>query len=102
MKVVLAAAFILKYLFDCDIINSSTKNYIEYFMIGGLEVDNKCSKCGGELISGRFSTGAHLLGVTPIEDAKKIKPRYSSALCDVCAKCGNIENIRAEEPEKLK
>ncbi|MCQ2211727.1 MAG: hypothetical protein MJZ34_15705 [Paludibacteraceae bacterium] len=64
-------------------------------------MDNKCSKCGGELISSRLSTGAHLLGVTPVEDTKKLKPRYSSVLCDTCSKCGNIENIRAEEPEKL-
>lgn len=50
-------------------------------------MDNKCSKCGGELISSRLSTGAHLLGVTPVEDTKKLKPRYSSVLCDTCSKC---------------
>lgn len=64
-------------------------------------MDNKCSKCGGELISTRLSTGTHLLGVTPVEDAKKLKPRYSNVLCDTCSKCGNIENIRAAEPEKI-
>ena len=64
-------------------------------------MDNRCSKCGGELISSRLSTGAHLLGVIPVEDAKKLKSRYSSVLCDTCSKCGNIENIRAKEPEKL-
>ena len=54
------------------------------------------------MIITRFTTGAHLLGVTPVTDAKKMKPRYSNILCDTCVKCGHIENIRAEEPEKLK
>ena len=65
-------------------------------------MDHKCSKCGGELIFSRFSTGAYLLGVTPMEDEKKMKRRYSNVICDVCSQCGCIENIRAEEPDKLK
>ena len=65
-------------------------------------MDNKCSKCNGKLVLSRFTTGAHLLGITPIEDAKKLKPRYSNVVCDVCLECGNIEKIRAEEPDKLK
>lgn len=65
-------------------------------------MDNRCSKCSGELIFSRFTTGAHLLGVVPVEDAKKFKPRYSNVVCDVCSECGNIEHVRAEEPKKLK
>ena len=65
-------------------------------------MNNKCTKCGGDMIGTRLTTGAHMLGVTPIEDAKKFKPRYSNVICDTCIQCGNIENIRAEEPEKLK
>ncbi len=68
---------------------------------GDRKMDKKCTKCGGELISTRLSTGAHLLVVTPIEDEKKLKPRHSKILCDTCTKCGNIENIRAEELDKL-
>ena len=65
-------------------------------------MNDQCSICGGKLIKTRFTTGANLLGVTSIEDAKKFRPRYSNILCDTCANCGNIENIRAEDPEKLK
>lgn len=64
-------------------------------------MDQQCSACGGKLVFCRLSTGAHHLGVTPVEDAKKLRPRYTSVVCDVCVQCGNIENIRAEEPEKL-
>ena len=65
-------------------------------------MEKHCSICGGEMISVRLTTGAHLLGVTPEEDAKKLRPRYSNIICDTCVRCGNIENIRAEEPEKRK
>lgn len=65
-------------------------------------MEKQCKLCGGALISTRLTTGAHLLGVTPADDAKKFKPRYSNIICDTCVQCGNIENIRAEEPEKLK
>lgn len=65
-------------------------------------MENQCKICGGKLISARFTTGAHLLGISPTEDAKKLKARYSNILCDTCVQCGSVENIRAEEPEKLK
>ncbi len=65
-------------------------------------MERQCKVCGGKLISARLTTGAHLLGVTPIEDEKKLKPRYANLLCDTCVQCGNVENIHTEEPEKLK
>ena len=65
-------------------------------------MEKQCRICGGKLISARLTTGAHLLGVTPVEDAKKMKPRYSNILCDTCVQCGSVENIRVEEPDKLK
>ena len=65
-------------------------------------MEKQCKICGMKMISTRLTTGAHLLGVTPIEDAKKLKSRYTNILCDTCVHCGNIDNIRAEEPEKLK
>lgn len=64
--------------------------------------NNRCSKCGGELISSCLSTGANLLIVVPIDDMRSFRPRYSKVLCDTCVQCGNIENIRAEESEKLR
>lgn len=33
-------------------------------------MENKCSNCGGELVTGRLMTGVHLVGFTPLEDEK--------------------------------
>ncbi len=65
-------------------------------------MEKQCKICGGELIETRLRTGAYLLGTAPVEDDRKIKPRYSTILCDTCVECGNIERIYAEKPEKLK
>lgn len=65
-------------------------------------MENKCTKCGGELVTGRLMTGAHLIGFTPLEDEKRLKPRYARVTCDTCVQCGNIDNIRVEKPESLK
>jgi hypothetical protein len=65
-------------------------------------MENKCSKCGGKMVTGRFTTGAFLVGFTPLEDEKKLKPRHLKVFCDACVECGSIENIRAEKPETLK
>ncbi len=66
------------------------------------KMENKCSKCGGELITGRLMTGAHLVGFTPLTDEKKWNPRYAAVLCDTCTVCGTVENLRVEKPETLK
>lgn len=65
-------------------------------------MENKCIKCGGKLITGRFLTGAGLVGFTPSADEKKLKPRYLRVICDTCVDCGCIENIRVENTEALK
>ncbi|MBQ7012593.1 MAG: hypothetical protein IJN11_01580 [Oscillospiraceae bacterium] len=65
-------------------------------------MDNKCSKCGGELITGRLMTGTHFVGFTPLADEKKFKPRYVGLICDTCVQCGSVENIRVEKVDKLK
>ena len=65
-------------------------------------MENKCTKCGGELMAGRLTTGIHLLGFTPLEDEKKFRPRSAKVFCDVCLSCGSVENIRVENPETLK
>ena len=54
------------------------------------------------MVTGRFTTGAFLVGFTPLEDEKKLKPRHLKVFCDACVECGSIENIRAEKPETLK
>ena len=33
-------------------------------------MENKCTKCGGELMAGRLTTGRYFLGFTPLEDEK--------------------------------
>lgn len=65
-------------------------------------MDNKCGKCGGELVTGRLMTGAHLIGFTPLSDEKKLKPRYARVICNTCTQCGSISNLRVEKPEILK
>lgn len=65
-------------------------------------MDNICSKCGGELVAGRFMTGAHLVGFMPLGEEKKFRPKYTHVICDACVQCGSITNIRVESPEKLR
>ena len=64
-------------------------------------MDHKCGKCGGDLVAGRFMTGAYLVGFMPLEDVKKFRPRYVHVVCDACCQCGAITNIRVEKPEIL-
>lgn len=65
-------------------------------------MENKCSKCGGELVTGRLMTSSWHVEFIPLCDVKKLKRRRIGVICDTCAECGNIENIRAENPEALK
>lgn len=65
-------------------------------------MENKCSKCGAELIGGYLKAGTWLVEFLPQGDEKKLKPRHAKVLCDTCTACGNIENIRVEKPEALK
>lgn len=65
-------------------------------------MENRCEKCGGELISGYLRAGTWLVEFIPQGDEKKLKPRHTKLLCDTCTVCGNIENIRVEKPEELK
>ncbi len=65
-------------------------------------MNNKCEKCGGELITGRLSTGAHLVTFSPSADDRKLIPRQVRVFCDACSTCGAIYNIRVEDPEKIR
>ena len=67
-------------------------------------MDKKCSKCGGELIEGALLDGLsfHSVIYTPMEDLTKIKRVKTGVICDVCIQCGNIENLRVEDPSKLR
>lgn len=73
---------------------------------------NKLYKCLKRLLSGKAENGDDLscclmagtrfAEVTPLCDEKKPKRRRLKVLCDTFIECGNTENIRAEEPERLK
>ncbi len=64
----------------------------------------KCSKCGGEMITGTLISNLsfHPVVFTPMEDINKISKRKAGVICDTCTACGNIENIRVEDPAVLK
>ena len=64
----------------------------------------KCSKCGGEMITGTLivNLSFHPVILTPAEDINKIAKRKTGVVCDTCTQCGSIENLRVEDPEVLK
>ena len=63
-------------------------------------MENKCSKCGGELIEGSLA-GRYVVAFYPKGEEKKIRPKCSKTICSCCKVCGLIQNIRAVELEKL-
>ena len=67
-------------------------------------MENRCTKCGGELISGTLRSRANLFPscFTPLEDLNRISARNLDVLCDLCTRCGSIENLRVEELGKLR
>ena len=67
-------------------------------------MDQKCSKCGGELIEGALleDLSFHSVILTPMEELAKIKKRKTGVICDACTQCGNIENLRVENPSILR
>ncbi len=65
-------------------------------------MENKCIKCGGELINGTLA-GMYGLSFYTKGEFKKFRPKkMSKVVCDCCKECGAIQNIRATEVEKLK
>ncbi len=71
---------------------------------GGLYMAKKCSKCGGEMITGTLMANLsfHPLVFTPAEDINKIAKRKTGVICDACTQCGSIENMRVEDPDVLR
>ena len=67
-------------------------------------MEKKCSKCGGELIAGTLleNLNVHPVIFTPMEELNKVKKVKTGVICDACTQCGNIENLRVEDPEKLR
>jgi len=68
-----------------------------------------CKICGGEIICTRLTVergiariGNHgSVGLAPVNENPLVL-HYSPVICDTCVSCGNITNIRAEEPGNLK
>ncbi len=67
-------------------------------------MDRKCLKCGGDLIEGALLDGLsfHSVIYTPLEELSKIKKIRTGVICDACTRCGSIENLRVEDPSKLR
>ena len=67
-------------------------------------MDKKCSKCGGELVEGVLldNISYHSIIFTTMEELTKIKKIKTGVICDACTQCGSIENLRVEDPSKLR
>ena len=67
-------------------------------------MDKKCSKCGGELVSGALfdNVSHHQIVFMQPEELNKVKKNKVGVVCDACTQCGCIENLRVEEPENLR
>lgn len=63
-------------------------------------MDNKCVKCGGELVEGSLAS-AHLICFYPKGEERKLRPKAVKTVCSCCKVCGLIQNIRVVNPEKL-
>ncbi len=67
---------------------------------GGIAMERKCSKCGGELMEGALldDLSYHSIIFTAMEELNKIKKKKTAVICDACLQCGSIENLRLEDP----
>ena len=67
-------------------------------------MDKKCSKCGGVLVEGVMLDAAshHSVIFVPMEEVTKMIMRKAGVSCDACSQCGNIENLRVEDPSILR
>lgn len=63
-------------------------------------MDNKCEKCGGELVEGSLA-GNYVTRFYPKNGEKKLFRKSSRIVCSCCKVCGLIQNIRAVELDKL-
>ena len=67
-------------------------------------MDKKCSKCGGSLVEGAMldAVSHHSVIFIPMEEVTKMIMRKTGVICDACSQCGNIENLRVENPSILR
>lgn len=69
-------------------------------------MNEKCEKCGGELIEGEMTS---MYGIFfypdiffyPKGEVGKLSPKRSPITCFCCKKCGHIQDIKAKELDKL-
>ena len=62
-------------------------------------MDNKCVKCGGELIEGVLA-GRFVMYFYPKDEEKKLIGKKSRTVCSCCKVCGLI-SVRAVELDKI-
>ncbi len=63
-------------------------------------MNEKCEKCGGELIEGVLAA-MHGMFFYPNGEIIKFKPKRSPITCFCCKKCGHIQDIKATEPDRI-
>ena len=61
-----------------------------------------CERCGGELIQGELVTGHGMAFYAKGEKTKLFPKKFSLVICWCCKDCGNIQNLTAVEPDKLR
>ena len=67
-------------------------------------MDGRCSRCGGEPVEGVLPDNAtfHSVIFAPADEAAKIRKVKTGVVCDACTQCGSIEDLRVEDPSKLR
>ena len=63
-------------------------------------MDNKCEKCGGELMEGSLAS-AYVMSFYPKGEERKFRPKTVKTVCSCCKVCGLVQNIRVVDPKKL-
>ncbi|MDO4863950.1 MAG: PF20097 family protein [Ruminococcus sp.] len=63
-------------------------------------MNERCEKCGGELIEGVIAS-MHGMFFYPNGEINKLKPKRSSIVCYCCKECGHIQDFKAKELQKI-
>ena len=79
--------------------HQKTNNY--YTLTGETKMDNKCEKCGGELIEGSLASAYYIHFYPKGEDKKLFTKKHSKTVCYCCKACGLIQCFKAVELDKI-
>jgi len=64
-------------------------------------MNDKCEKCGGELIDRKINSMQGIF-FYPVGEETKFKPKRSAIICRCCVECGHIQELHVEKPEQLR